>query len=86
MLPEDADEHKDRADEYQRERHLGDGPRRKGFDVDVGASSSVVLFVPAGKGGEEEEGDEGQYDGDDAVNYIRELEVMYVHVGVTHSK
>ena len=66
MLPEHGDEHEDRSDEDEGEGDLGDGPRGEGLDVDVGARAGVVFFVPAGEGGEEEEGDEGEDYGDDA--------------------
>jgi hypothetical protein len=66
MLPQDGDEHEDGGDEDQGQGDLGDGPRGEGLDVDVGAGAGVALFVPAGEGGEEEEGDEGQDDGYDA--------------------
>lgn len=67
MLPQDAHEHEYRRDENQCERHLRHGSRGKGFDVNVGAGASVVFFVPAGKCGEEEKGEEGEDEGDDAV-------------------
>jgi hypothetical protein len=66
MLPEDGDEHEDRGDEDQGEGNLRDGSRGERLDVDVGAGAGVALFVPAGEGGEEEEGDEGEDDGYDA--------------------
>lgn len=67
MLPQDAHQHEYRRDENQCERHLRDGSGGKGFDVNVGAGASVVFFVPAGKSGEEEKGEEGEDEGDDAV-------------------
>ena len=45
---------------------MRDWPRGERLDVDVGAGAGVALFVPAGEGGEEEEGDEGEDDGYDA--------------------
>lgn len=70
MLPQDAHQHEYRRDENQCERHLRDGSRGEGFDVNVGAGASVVFFVPAGKSGEEEEGEEGEDEGDDAVGNV----------------
>ena len=67
VLPKNADENEDRGDEDQRQSHLRDRPRREGFDVNVGPGAGVVFFVPAWERGEEEEGDEGEDDGDDAV-------------------
>lgn len=67
VLPQDRDEHEDGRDEDQRQSHLRDGPRGEGLDVDVGAGAGVALFVPAGEGGEEEECDESEDDGHDAV-------------------
>jgi len=66
VLPEDGDEDEDGGDKDEREGDLGDGSGGERLDVDVGPGAGVVLFVPAGEGGEEEEGDEGEDDGDDA--------------------
>jgi len=41
------------------------GREGKGLDVDVGSGALVSLLVPAGEGGEEDEGEEGEDDGDD---------------------
>lgn len=65
MLPEDADKHEDGRDEDEGEGDLADGTRGERLDVDVGARDLVVLIVPAGKGGEEDEGEEGEDDGYD---------------------
>lgn len=66
MLPQHADEHEDRGHEDERERDLADGPGGEGLDVALGAAL-VGFLVPAGEGGEQEEADEGEDDGDDAV-------------------
>jgi hypothetical protein len=46
---------------------LADGPRGEGLDVDLRAGVFVLLVVPAGEGSEEDEADEREDDGDDAV-------------------
>lgn len=82
MLPQDADQHENRRDENQCERHLRDGSRGERFNVNVGAGASVVFFVPAGKSGEEEKGEEGEDEGDDAVGKKK----MSVSVGCYEGK
>lgn len=66
VLPEHRDEDEDGGDEDDGEGHLRDGPRGKGFHFAFGAFRGFFL-VPAWEGGEEEEADEGEDDGDDAV-------------------
>ena len=66
MLPQHGDEHEDGRDEDDGEGDLRDGARGEGLDFTV-AAVVVSFFVPAGEGGEEEEADEGEDDGDDAV-------------------
>ena len=66
MLPQHADEHEDGGDEDEGQGNLADGAGGKGFDVALGAAL-VGFLVPAGEGGEQEEADEGEDDGDDAV-------------------
>lgn len=85
MLPQDAHEHEYRRDENQCERHLRHGSGGKGFDVNVRAGASVVFFVPAGKCGEEEEGEEGEDEGDDAVGIVSSVG-CYQEERKTHSK
>lgn len=70
MLPQDAHQHEYRRDENQCERHLRHGSRGERFDVNVGAGASVVFFVPAGKSCQEEKGEEGEDEGDDAVGIV----------------
>lgn len=70
MLPQDADEHEDGRDEDEGQRDLADGPRREGLNVHVGAGFGVALFVPPGKGGEEDEGDKGEDNGNDAAEVL----------------
>lgn len=66
VLPQHADEHEDRGHEDERERDLADGSGGEGLDVALGAAF-VGFLVPAGEGGEQEEADEGEDDGNDAV-------------------
>lgn len=47
---------------------MRDGSGWKRLDIDVGSSPCIVLFVPAREGREEEESDECEDDGDDAMN------------------
>jgi hypothetical protein len=68
VLPQDGDEHEDGGDEDEGEGDLADKPRGEGLDVDVGAGDFVVLVVPAGEGGEEDEREEGEDDGDDPIS------------------
>ena len=55
---------------------MGDGSRWEGFNVDIGAGSGVVFFVPAGEGCEEEEDYEGEDDGDDPVMCVSKVECV----------
>lgn len=71
VLPQHADEDEDGGDEDVRQGDLRHGSAGEGLDVDVGTRAGVVFFVPAGEGGEEEEGDEGEDDGDDAGGFKR---------------
>lgn len=66
MLPEHGDEHEDGGDEDDGESDLGYGARGEGLDFAFG-TFGVFFFVPAGECGEEEEADEGEDYGDDAV-------------------
>lgn len=65
VLPQDRDQHEDGGDEDDGEGHLRDGPGREGLDLAVGPFA-VFFLVPAWKGGEEEEADEGEDYGDDS--------------------
>lgn len=56
VLPQYGDEDEDGGDEDEGEGDLRDGARGEGFDVDVGAGAGVRFFVPAGEGGEQDEG------------------------------
>lgn len=69
MLPQHADEHEDGGDEDEGQRDLADGPGGEGLDVALGAAL-VHFLVPAGEGGEQEEADEGEHDGDDAIHTL----------------
>lgn len=66
MLPQDGDQDKDGGDENDGQGNLGDGSAGEGLDLALGALT-VFFLVPAGEGGKEEEADEGENDGDDAV-------------------
>ena len=66
VLPEDGNEDEDGGDEDERECNLADGSGGEGFYVDFAARLFVLLFVPAGESGEEDETDEGEDDGDNA--------------------
>lgn len=70
VLPQYAHQHEDTGDEDQSQRDLGYRPRREGLDVNIAAGSRVMLFMPAWKGREKEEGYEGEYNSDDAVGHI----------------
>jgi hypothetical protein len=61
---------------------LRDGSRGEGFDIDIGAGAGVVFFVPARKSGEEEEGDEGEDDGDDAGKKLVIVEALEEFRGI----
>lgn len=65
MLPEYRDENEDGGDEDDGEGDLRDGAGRERLDFAVGALG-VLLLVPAGERGEEQETDKGEDDGDDA--------------------
>lgn len=65
VLPQHRDEHKYAGDEDDGEGDLGDGARGNGADDAVGALG-VFLFVPRGKGGEEEDAEKGKDDGNDS--------------------
>lgn len=66
VLPQDRDEHEDRGDEDDGQGDLGDGPAGERLHLALG-TFAVLFLVPAREGGEEEEADEGEDDGDDAV-------------------
>ena len=70
MLPQHRHEHEDGSDEDEGEGNLRDGARGEWFDVVLGAAL-VDFFVPAGKGGEEDEADKGEDDGDDAFCLVK---------------
>ena len=66
VLPQHRHQHEDARHEDEGERDLRHGPRGEGLDVALG-SPLVDLLVPAGKGREQDEADEGEDDGDDAM-------------------
>lgn len=65
MLPQDRDQHEDGGDEDDGQGHLRHGPAGEGLHLAVGPLA-VLLLVPAGEGGQQEEADEGEDYGDDA--------------------
>lgn len=71
VLPQHRHQDEDGRDEDDGQSDLRDGPAGEGLDLAVGALA-VLLLVPAGEGGQEEEADEGEDDGDDAAGGDRQ--------------
>ena len=69
MLPQHGDENEDGGDEDDGEGDLGNRSGWEGLDVTLGAFR-VFCLVPAGESGEEDEADEGEDDGNDAVLWL----------------
>lgn len=69
VLPQDRDQHEDGGDEDDGQGHLRHGPAGEGLHLAVGPLA-VLLLVPAGEGGEQEEADEGEDYCDDAVDTV----------------
>ena len=70
MLPEDGDKHKYRCDEDDGECDLRDWSRGERFDFSFTAGG-IFFFMPSWKCCEEQEADESEYDGDNAIVFVR---------------
>ncbi len=66
VLPQHRHEHEHRRHEDDRQRHLRHRPARERLDLPL-RPLAVLLLVPAGEGRQQQEADEGEDDGDDAV-------------------